>query len=74
LRAIVSGRDDHGDVAKPTTAQPVAVHRQSTAFPIGQADPATDVRAEDPVLFDQVGHRLLLALVEPAEQPGQKQA
>jgi hypothetical protein len=37
----------------------VSVHRQPTAFIIGQTDPAAQVRAEDAVFFDQIGNRLL---------------
>src|SRR5262245_50852662 len=49
------GRDDRGDLTKSAMAEPVSVYGQSTTFPIGQADPAAMVRAEDAVLFDQVG-------------------
>ena len=54
------------------TAQPVSMHRQPTAFLIGQADPAAHVPAQDAVLFDQVRHGSLLPLVEPADQRGQE--
>ena len=65
------GRDDRGDVTKAATAQPVATNGQPTAFLVGQADPAGHVPTEDAVFFDQVGHGLLLPLVEPADQRGQ---
>ncbi len=68
------GRDDRGDVTQAATAQPVSMHRQPTAFLIGQADPAAHVPAQDAVFFDQVGHGVLLPLVEPADQRGQQQA
>ena len=44
------------------------VDGQPTAFLIGQAYPAAQVRAEDAVFFDQVGHGVLLPPVEPADQ------
>src|SRR2546423_15103508 len=47
------GCDDHGDVTKAATAQPVSMHGQATAFLIGQADPAAHVPTEDAVFFDQ---------------------
>ena len=33
------GRDDRRDLTEPTTAQPVSMPRQPTAFLIGQTDP-----------------------------------
>ena len=66
------GRDDRRDLTEPTTAQPVSVHGQPPAFLIGQADPAAHVRAQDAVLFNQVGHGVLLPLVEPADQRRQE--
>ena len=66
------GRNDRRDLTEPTTAQPVSVPRQPPAFLVGQTDPAGQVRSEDAVLFDQVGHGVLLPLVEPADQRHQK--
>jgi hypothetical protein len=40
------------------------MHCQPTAFVIGQADPAVPLPAQDAVLFDQVGHGVLLPPVE----------
>jgi len=42
----------------------VSVPGQPTAFLVGQADPAAHVPTEDAVFFDQVGHGLLLPLVD----------
>ena len=50
----------------------MAVHRQPTAFRIGQANPAAKVPTQDAVFFDQVGHSRLLPLVAPADQPHQE--
>ena len=47
------GRHDRSDLTESTAVQPVSVHGQSTAFLIRQADPATQVRAEDAAFFDQ---------------------
>ena len=63
------GRDDRGDLTEPATAQPVSVDGQPAAFLIGEADPATQVRAEDTVLFDQLRDGLL-ALVGPPPDHG----
>ena len=60
------GRDDRGDLTELTTAHSVSVYGQSTAFLIGQADPVTEVRPENPVLFDQIGHRLPSPVGPPA--------
>ena len=68
------GRDDRGDVLQAATAKPMAMHRQPTAFRIGQAVPAAHVPTQDAVLFDQVGHDVLLPPVEPAGQRGEQQA
>ena len=66
------GRDDRRDLTEAATAQPVPVPRQPTAFFIGQAEPAAHVPAEDAVFFDEVGHGVLLPLVEPADQRRQE--
>ena len=66
------GRDDRRDLTEATTAQPVSMPRQPPAFLIGQADPAAHVPTQDAVLFDQVGHGVLLPLVEPADQRRQE--
>ena len=66
------GRDDRGHLTKAATTQPVSVPRQPPAFCIGQADPAAYVSTQDAVLFDQVGHGVLLPLVEPADQRRQE--
>jgi hypothetical protein len=44
------------------------MHRQPTAFLIGQADPAAHVSTQDAVLFYQVRDSVLLSLVKPADQ------
>ena len=68
------GRDDRGDVTQAATAQPMPVDGQPPALVIGQAKPTAHVPAQDAVLFNQVGHGLLLPLVEPADERGQKRA
>ena len=66
------GRDERRDLTKAATAQPVSVPRQPTAFLIGQTEPAAHVPAQDAVFLDEVGHRCLLPLVEPADQRSQE--
>ena len=39
---------------EPATAHPVSMHGQSTASFIGEADPATEARAEDAVFLNQI--------------------
>lgn len=68
------GRDNRGNLTKPATAQPVSMHGQPTAFLVSQVDPAAHVPTEDAVLFDQVGHGVVLPPVEPADQRGEQQA
>jgi len=68
------GRDDRRDLTEAPTASPMPVNGQPTAFLIGQAYPAAQVRAEDAVFFDQVGHGVLLPPVEPADQRAEQQA
>ena len=65
-------RDHRRDLTEATTAEPVSVPRQPSAFLIGEAEPATQLSAEDAVFFDEVGHGLPLPLVEPADQRGQE--
>src|SRR5258706_7186442 len=49
------GGDDRGDLPQPMTAQPMSVLGQSTTLLVGQPDPAaTELRAEDTVLFEQI--------------------
>jgi hypothetical protein len=55
-----------------TTAQSVSVSRQPPAFFIGQADPAAHVPTQDAVLLDQVGHGVLLPMIEPGDQRRQE--
>ena len=65
--------DDRGDVAQRSPAQTLAAHGQPASFIIGQLEPtSTQLPAEDPILFDQVGHRLLLLAGQPAGQSGEK--
>ena len=40
---------------------------QPTAFLISQPEPAGQVPAQHTVLFNQVGHGVLLSLVKPAD-------
>ena len=54
------------------TAEPMSEPRQPPAFVISQADPAAHVPTQDAVLFDEVGHGVLLPLVEPTDQRSQK--
>jgi hypothetical protein len=60
------GCDDRGHLRETAPAQPVTVHGQSTAFSIGQAEPAAQLRVEDTVFFDQIGDRLLPLVSPPA--------
>ena len=60
------GRDDRGDLTEAATALPASAHGQSTAFLIGQADPAAQARAEDTVFFDQIGDGLVSLVGPPA--------
>ena len=66
------GRHERRDRREAATAQPVPVHGQPPAFFIGQAEPAAHVPAEDAVFCDEVGHRVLRPLVEPADQRRQE--
>src|SRR6266852_9931204 len=55
-------------------AERPAAGRFPPAFLIDEAEPTTHVPAEDAIFFDQVGHGLLLPLVEPADQRCQEPA
>ena len=67
------GRDDRGDLAQPATAQPVPAHGQSTPVVIAQPHaPPTELVPEDAILFDQVGQGLLVPMIQPADQGGEK--
>ena len=67
------GRDDHGDLVQPATAQPVPTHGQLTPLVIAQPHaPPMELAPEDAILFDQIGQGLLLAMIQPADQGGEK--
>jgi hypothetical protein len=50
----------------------VSAYRQPPAFLIGQADPTAHMSAKNAVLFDQVGHRVLVPLAKPTSQRGEQ--
>jgi hypothetical protein len=54
------GGDDRGDVAQCSASQSVPTYGQPTSFIIGQPQSPTHLSSEDSILFDQVGHPLLL--------------
>jgi hypothetical protein len=60
------GRGDRRDLTKPATAHPVSMHGQPTAFVIREARPATEMRAEDAVFFDQIRDARLPLVGPPA--------
>ena len=60
------GCDDRRDLTEPATAQPVSKHGQPTAFVIGEADPATEARAEDAVFLNQIRDARLPLVGPPA--------
>ena len=61
------GRDDGRQIVKTATAHSISMGGQPTAFLISQPEPAGQVPAQHTVLFDQVGHGVLLSLVKPAD-------
>ena len=69
------GRDDRGDLTQggdgPADVRATANRRRSSSV---RRIRRSHLSAEDAVLFDQVGHGLPLALVEPADQRGQEPA
>ena len=67
------GGDDRGDVAQCSASQSVPTHGQPTPFVIGQPQSPNQLSSEDSILFDQVGHALLLPAVQPAGQNSEKQ-
>jgi hypothetical protein len=61
------------DLTEATTAEPVSVPRQHSAFLIGEPERATHVTAEDSVFFDEIRHGWPLPLLE-ADQRWQEPA
>jgi len=53
-------------LTESATAHPVTRHGQPTAFFIGEADPATEARAEDAVFLNQIRDGRLLPVGPPA--------
>ncbi len=67
-------RDDGRHFLKDTPAESFSLHRQATAFVIGQTNtPATQLAFQDPVLFDQVVDDVLLMPIDPAGNGDEKQ-
>jgi hypothetical protein len=62
------GRDNRRDLRESATTEPVSARRQPTAFVIREAQPATEMRAEDTVFFNRICDARLL-LVSPAAGP-----
>jgi len=60
------GCDDRRDLTEPATAHPVSMHGHPTAFFIGEADPATEARAEDAVFLNQIRDARLPLVGPPA--------
>ena len=47
------------------------MHRESTSFVVGEPQPPpTQLASEDSILFDEVGHALLLPAAQPSGQSG----
>ena len=67
-----AGCHERRDRSEAATPQPAPVHGQPPALFIGQPKPAADVPAENAVFCDEVGHRVLLPSVEPADQRRQE--
>ena len=54
-------------------AQSVPAHGESTPLIIAQPKaPPTQLPPQDSILFDQVGQGLLLPMIQPADQGGEK--
>src|SRR5436309_9243127 len=60
------GCDDCRDLTEPATAHPVSMHGQPTALFIGEADPATEARAEAAVFLNQIRDARLPLVRPPA--------
>ena len=59
----------HGEAGKPGAAQSVPEDGEAAAPVIGQAKrPAAELGPQRPVLLEQVGEGISLALVEPGRQ------
>ena len=61
-------RDDRCDVAQRLPAQPVGRRGKSRPVVISEPHaPPTQLPPQHPILLDQIGERLTLAAVQPAE-------
>jgi hypothetical protein len=58
-------RHNGGDSTQAAPAQLMSAYRQPPAFLIGQADPAAPMPTKNAVLFEPVGHLVLMPLAKP---------
>jgi hypothetical protein len=61
------GGCDRRDVAKDSPAEPVGQRGEPSPVSVGQSKaPATQLPAQQPILFNQIGDRISLATLQPA--------
>jgi len=67
-------RDDRRDLTQDLPTQPVRPSGESPTVIVCQSQaPPTDLPPEEAILFDQIGERLPLAVIEPSDDGQQQQ-
>ena len=63
------GRHDRREIAQGAAPQPVRADGKPSPFIVGQPEsPSTQLLSKDPILFREVGDRILLPVASPAGQ------
>jgi hypothetical protein len=63
------GRRDRGDFPQNRTAHPVRPRSQPSAIVVGEMQsPGPKLAPQEPILFNQIRHRLPLKTIQPASQ------
>ena len=71
--ARYDSRDDRRNVAQRLASQPVSPHGEPAPVVIGETQaPPTQLPPQEAILFDQIGERLPLPMIEPTDE-GQEQ-
>jgi len=65
-------RHDRGDLTQRSTSQPERAHGEPASVVIREAQASpTQLRAQDAILFNEVGERLALLTIPPADHDGE---
>src|SRR5262249_24391436 len=67
-------RDDRRDVTQGFSTEPISPYGKSSPVVVGQPQsPHTDLSSDKAILFNEIGHRLPLSAIEPADDSDEQQ-